>query len=368
MKLLACSQCLSGVDEAGSSSRRYIDTDTANPLIITKRPVVNNAVRKTSFAGKKSLPRVLRVLTAPWKSKRSKPKVSKIETRHKVKKRDLLKERTDEDTIFRCGKNGDVKSWRRISDESSKFYLEPLSPERIEKIKHLDGQKGEISGARETDELEDEYYKYLEALKFFTDPPSCFKDESDSKLNTLDFKLINTIAVTGESNVSESREVSFENKLSTLDFRKMNTVGLLSTEKSYLNFCDEPLDEIIQEHMKIEQAMINIFDKEPILKKKQSNKSYESPTATKKKEGKSVRFRVEAAPEVEDHEETVVNNLKFVQQEAEDLNRALARKKSLSIENILLETDFDFYEQIVASSGVEETIGTFLDFSLHTFE
>lgn len=303
MKLLACSQCLSSVDEGSPSSsfgRLSLSDSSSNPVFLRSlRPQVKKPPdRRTSFSLKKPLPRVFQVLASPWRSKKSKPRTATAERRHKVKKRDLARERKNSESSKRC------------SDESSRFYLEPLSPERIEKIKSFDGEREKLFSGKiaqgVSDDLEEEYYAHLEALKFFIDPPNNFKDSKPEGK---------------ESN--EAEKLGRGERLSTLDFRLMNTVGLVADNEEG-KFCVVPLDEAIQEHVKIERAVFG----EPILRRKCNNKSND------KRDGKSVRFMVENFKD----EEIVVNSLKTVQREAEELNETLARKISSSSEN--LRTDF----------------------------
>jgi len=65
------------------------------------------------------------------------------------------------------------------------------------------GQEGAGLAGRRTGELEREYYEHLEALKFLIDPPPCFRNAEirqnfENKLNSLDLKLMNTVAIPDE--------------------------------------------------------------------------------------------------------------------------------------------------------------------------
>lgn len=271
MKFLNCSRCFSTIENSASASHH---PEVFNPLIMTKRPKTKidnpSKTSKASFAAVPRFPALLKVISRPWRRrKKLRPKI-RLETRHKRKKRDLIKEKIPNyPTNFHYSSNR-----RKINQE------------------HL-------PNVNDIQHYEKEYSEQFEALKFLIDPPDCFKNP-------------------------ETRQ-NFENKLNTLDFRRMNTVAIaLDSEDSSKKLIDYYLsekeivktDEFLQNHLKIEETMINLLNREPILKKDRDA----SPASRK-----TVRFKDD-----EDVKQTSV----------EENNKNLRMEKF----DIELETNFPFSE------------------------
>ena len=128
-------------------------------------------------------------------------------------------------------------------------------------------EDGNGSGELSRRELEREYCEQLEALKFLIEPPACFRnvDEArqnlENKLNTLDLRRMNTVAIpTGElyaGSVSVLRE-------------RMKNCGengverIFQTRKS--NFQKFRADTVDDKRLNIEQTVIDLLVRAPILK------------------------------------------------------------------------------------------------------
>lgn len=151
------------------------------------------------------------------------------------------------------------------------------------------GQKG-VNGVagRRVGELEREYYEHLEALKFLIDPPPCFRNTEtrqnfENKLNSLDFRRMNTVAIpegpwTDGSQMLRSSPDGFRSNQSPT---RENDV---SYEKSYA----DTLDRIVEEHLKMERTMLDLFVRAPILKNRQGEQVFLAA-----RENKTVRFKDE---------------------------------------------------------------------------
>jgi len=137
----------------------------------------------------------------------------------------------------------------------------------------------DIAGRR-AGELEREYYEHLEALKFLIDPPPCFRNTEtrqnfENKLNSLDFRRMNTVAIPEKEPGSGPRDPGD-------DWRAIRENGGVC-DRSYA----ATLDRIVAERLKIERTMIDLFARAPILK---SRHGEQVPAP---RENKTVRFKDE---------------------------------------------------------------------------
>lgn len=337
MKFLACSRCFSSVDEATASRQ----AEVLNPLVITKRPVPKllheNHSLKTSFAPKSRFPGVLRVLSAPWRRrKKLRPKV-RLETRHKTKKRDLVKER---------GLKYDEKKSKRTNEFSRNYQV------KKRRFDQSDEDNLRNYHARRHEELEREYNEHLEALKFLIDPPDCFKNPEmrqnfENKLNTLDFRRMNTVAISSDFNSNGGRKFDYYSPKEDVYSQK----GKFSVN----------LDEFVQEHLKIEQTMINLLNREPILKKDKGYSRDGSPASRK-----TVRFKVDGEESKDDRMvEKIFEKKKLVEEKIDKENTNAEREKILELG---LDLDLIKDESFMQNFNVllELTKVTHPDYSLQT--
>lgn len=249
---------------------------SCDPLLITKRPTATlapeNSHRGISIPmecrgteGRVSqLPKMLRAAlnAASWQRRRRSRGKSKLETRSKVNKRDLLKNHSmDTNEIFKTKKHNS----REKSKNSEVFH------ENRETIFKDCGARG----------LECEYYEHLETLKFLLSPPQSFADSWNScnKLNSLDFQRMNTIAIPDESSWNIGK------------FHKKN-FDVTEREMRARYFLDS-VDRVIRDDRKIEEVMMTILQREPVIHKKLAKSCLTreiSPTSPK--ETKTVRFQI----------------------------------------------------------------------------
>lgn len=138
---------------------------------------------------------------------------------------------------------------------------------------------------RRAGELEREYYEHLEALKFLIDPPPCFRNTEtrqnfENKLNSLDFRRMNTVAIPAGPEANGYQDLGSPNQ-----FRSpiCENDSSHDRERSYA----DTLDRIVEEHLKIERTMIDLFVRAPILKSRHGEQV--SPA----RENKTVRFKDE---------------------------------------------------------------------------
>lgn len=149
-----------------------------------------------------------------------------------------------------------------------------------------DGGAGRRAG-----ELEREYYEHLEALKFLIDPPPCFRNTEtrqnfENKLNSLDLRRMNTVAIPeGPVANRAARAARALNGFRT-SWRPIRGNGgscVLDRERS----CAKTLDRIVQERLRFERTMIDLFVRAPILK------SSHGEQVLLARENKTVRFKDE---------------------------------------------------------------------------
>lgn len=146
------------------------------------------------------------------------------------------------------------------------------------------GQEDVGAGRRRAGELEREYYEQLEALKFLIDPPPCFRNTEtrqnfENKLNSLDFRRMNTVAIPEEP-VANGNALNGK----TNWIRGKNS-GSCEVDRG--SSCAKTLDRIMQERLRIERTMIDLFVRAPILK------SSHGEQVSFTRENKTVRFKDE---------------------------------------------------------------------------
>lgn len=364
MKFLGCSQCLSSVDESSTGSSRKTGkvTETCDPLLITRRPgkratARDKPARKICIVSGGRLPGVLRAIGAPWRRKRrsSGRPMPKLETRRKVKKRDLLREKKkpkphlDDPGSNESKHNLDDKSPgrnRRLSNDSTLRQMHETLAREPRRIDIRIGEEKIDSPKNDPLDLERDYDEHLEALKFLLECKSPFDSvieerRSRDALNSLDFRRINTIALPGDS------------VWDAFDFRDESTEpfgGLLANGKDL--FAEESpavrtrlfrdsVDRVIQENRRVEEAMMSLLGRD-VQKKTKSCLSREGSPACRK-EAKTVRFKVEDA---DDNDNETVKR-KIDKKNCEDKS---AVEKSCDSRVFLPE---------VGASGIEESDGKF---------
>ncbi|XP_063976874.1 uncharacterized protein LOC135162391 [Diachasmimorpha longicaudata] len=233
MRIPGCSQCLTGIEEARST---VVSNTSCDPLLITKRPIVKQSnenshshrrisipmeCRDASDRRVSRLPVFLRAMfNATWRRKRGRKNREWLETKRRVKKRDVFRKRESS------------------SDDNG------FAGRRIVELRNE---------ALENEEF-GEYCEHLEPLKFILEPPASFANEdhwnATAKLNSLDFRRINTIAIPHESTWNLMK---FQNKF--------------------------------------DEAMMCIIEREPILKRVRKSCLTRDATVFNKREGKTVRFK-----------------------------------------------------------------------------
>ncbi|XP_043473508.1 uncharacterized protein LOC122505759 [Leptopilina heterotoma] len=286
MKFLSCSRCFSTIETPRSSSHH---PEVFNPLIMTKRPKpkIDNPSTKTSFAAVPRFPTLLKVISRPWRRrKKPRPKI-RLETRHKTKKRDLIKEKIPNHPKTT---NSHYSSYKRKVNQVQENFP------KVRDIQHY----------------EKEYTEQFEALKFLIDPPDCFKNPEtrqnfENKLNTLDFRRMNTVAIALDNEDSSKKLIDYY-------FNGKEIVKEIVETEEF----SSKLDKFVHNQLKIEETMINLLNREPILKKDRDG----SPASRK-----TVRFLDDEHMDVK--------------QKSVDENTKNLKMEKFSIE---LETNFSFSE------------------------
>ncbi|XP_070158313.1 uncharacterized protein [Polyergus mexicanus] len=296
MKFFDCAQCLTILNERCSSRWRGCN-ETTDPLVMTKRPSTRRQRhhRRRSDSTRKIASSRLdaRFLTAMrsfgtwWKRRRTRRMSGakdKLETRPKklLVRNDKVASRCV--GIPRTFFNGDHLRKRKI-------------PASVETLRVNDtGQKGvDGTAGRRDGELEREYYEHLEALKFLIDPPPCFRNTEtrqnfENKLNSLDFRRINTVAIPEGPGANRFQKLksSPDGFLQSPSWSLTceNGVSRDVRERSYA----DTLDRIVEEHLKIERTMLDLFAvRAPILKSRHGEQ-----VSVAARENKTVRFKDEA--------------------------------------------------------------------------
>jgi len=281
MKLFDCIKCLTTLNQRRSSRRR--SCETTNPLVITKRPPTRRYPhhRRSELAQKSTSSRfnvqfltTIRRFGASWKRRRIR---SKHDTHTKSRK--LLagddEVRSKSVGIPRTINGVHLKRKRKIPEKSAETS-KGNDTERREEV---------IVAGRRAGQLEREYYEHLETLKFLIDPPPCFRNTEtrqnfENKLNSLDFRQMNTVAIPAGPETNGYQDVGNPN-----GFRSPIRENKSSYDRGRL-YADT-LDRIVEEHLKIERTMIDLFVRAPILKSRHGEQV--SPA----RENKTVRFKDE---------------------------------------------------------------------------
>ncbi|XP_032665080.1 uncharacterized protein LOC116841366 [Odontomachus brunneus] len=287
MKLFDCTQCLMTLHRRRKSQRRR-SYETTDPLVMTKRPSSRrqrprrgeSASSRRAAGSSRSKTRLLSVVrrfSASWRRGRVIARMtvarSKLEARPRPKKKLLAKT----DRPRRVG----------ISRTFNRAYLrkEIVS---VETPGGNDTGQEDDAGGRRAGQLEREYYEHLEALKFLIDPPPCFRNTEtrqnfENKLNSLDLRRMNTVAIP-EGPVANGRHRDAK-RLNGFRWSPIRENGGLCGDRE--RSCAKTLDRIVEERLRIERTMLDLFVKAPILK---SNHGEQMPYA---RENKTVRFKDE---------------------------------------------------------------------------
>lgn len=288
MKLFDCIQCLTTLNQRHTSRRR--SCETTDPLVMTKRPPTRrqrrpHQRRSTEQPAKVTLSRTnvrflttIRSLGASWKRRGGIARArGKHETRSKSKK--LI---------------GDDQVGLKSVGIPMTVNGVHLKRKRKIPVKSVETSKGNDTGRREevnvagrrAGELEREYYEHLEALKFLIDPPPCFRNTEsrqnfENKLNSLDFRRMNTVAIPTGLGTNGHRDLGIPNGFRS-PIRENDSLRD-DRERSYA----DTLDRIVEEHLRIERTMLDLFVRAPILKSRHGEQV--SPA----RENKTVRFKDE---------------------------------------------------------------------------
>lgn len=245
MKFLSCSRCFTTDSPSQQSTSHQPVQEITNPLVVTKRPtpkVVHPRKATTTDSNRKRrFPAIFSALTS-WPRKNRRPQ----QQPQQPQKRNIR------------------KTVRVIEPPPRRRYRPPTRTQRL--IRLYEEQ------ARYPDLKHELYHR-----EFLIDPPASFSGDDESL---------------------ESHQ-NFKNKLNTLDFRRMNTVALeaepaTSRSESALyrknSYSEEPapkfagrktlLEDFLKERLQIEQTMIDLLNKQPTALKKSRN------------EEKKVRFDV----------------------------------------------------------------------------
>ncbi|KAK0097200.1 hypothetical protein PV326_002935 [Microctonus aethiopoides] len=299
MRFLSCSQCFNGIEEARSN---VMLNPSCDPLLITKRPTAKmpaeNSHRRISIPMECRstegrvirLPKMLRAAlsAASWRSKRHpsearnyQKKSRKLLMRKKIQKRNNFRKKD------RTLKFSELLPLDNDNDTSNNEILnvdDGIFESGYEDDKVMEKCKGGLG-------LEYEYYQQLETLKFLLSPsPHTFTNSlnSFSKLNSIDFRRMNTIAIPDESswNIDKFHRTKFD-----ITEREMRAKYFLDS-----------VDRVIRENRKIEEAMMmSIFQRHPIhnsdINKPCLNRVTEP--ITKQNKTKTVRFKMDEDKTIE---------------------------------------------------------------------
>ncbi|XP_018378248.1 PREDICTED: uncharacterized protein LOC108770950 [Trachymyrmex cornetzi] len=281
MKLFDCIRCLKTLNQRQSSRQR--NCETTDPLVMTKRPPTRRQRYQPhhrrfegpqKVASSRSNARFLttiRSFSASWKRRGLARTKSKHEIRTKPRKLTNDEIKSKGVGIPKTVNGIHLKRKRKIPAKS------------VEMSNGNDtGRWEEVNVAgRRAGELEREYYEHLEALKFLIDPPPCFRNTEtrqnfENKLNSLDFRRMNTVAIPAGSDTNGYQHLEGPNGFQS-SIRENN----LLDRRSYA----DTLDRIVEEHLKIERTMMDLFVRAPILKSRHGEQVL-SPA----RENKTVRF------------------------------------------------------------------------------
>ncbi|KYN03934.1 hypothetical protein ALC62_05235 [Cyphomyrmex costatus] len=280
MKLFDCIQCLKTLNQRHSSRQRHCET--TDPLVMTKRPPTRRqryqphhrhfeGPRKvTSSRSNARFLTAIRSFSASWKRRglaRTIRRKSRKLTNDEIKSKSV--------GIPKTANGVHQKRKRKIPAKS------------VETSKGNDnGRWEEVNvGGRRAGELEREYYEHLEALKFLIDPPPCFRNTEtrqnfENKLNSLDFRRMNTVAIPAGPETNGYQALESPSGFQSL---KIHENDDWYDRRSYA----DTLDRIVEEHLKIERTMMDLFVRAPILKSRHGEQ------VSLARENKTVRFKDE---------------------------------------------------------------------------
>ncbi|XP_018344557.1 PREDICTED: uncharacterized protein LOC108749952 [Trachymyrmex septentrionalis] len=291
MKLFDCIRCIKTLNQRQSSSQRQRNCETTDPLVMTKRPPTRRQryqPHHRRFEGPQKVTpsrsnarflTTIRSFGASWKRRGLARARSKREIRTKPRKLINNDEIKSKDVGIPKTANGiHLKRKRKIPAKS------------VETSNGTDDDTGrweEVNVAgRRAGELEREYYEHLEALKFLIDPPPCFRNTEtrqnfENKLNSLDFRRMNTVAIPAGPETNGHQRLEGPNR----GFQSSIRENDLFDRRSYA----DTLDRIVEEHLKIERTMMDLFAfRAPILKSRHGE-----PVSPGSRENKTVRFKDE---------------------------------------------------------------------------
>lgn len=245
---------------------------------------------------------MLRSFRSSWKRDRTIEARNRLEIRKWSKKRELARNRVKRSRY----KNREAVFVRSRKNNSS-------TP--------VNGCKEDGNGSRE---LEREYYEHLEALKFLIEPPASFRSDEtrqnfENKLNTLDFRRMNTVAI--PETVDEFYDSKIYGKMKNPDSGILKVNGKRKSGFRFSN--DESLD--------IERTMIDLFVRAPILKSKKME-AVRGILFNDVKECKSVRFE----DENEDKDELDEEGKEIV---GEEKTRSCIMRKKIDAPDVVHEED-----------------------------
>ncbi|KAL0127131.1 hypothetical protein PUN28_005424 [Cardiocondyla obscurior] len=280
MKLFDCIQCLATLNRRRSSRR---SCETTDPLVITKRPPLRRQryysyrrAESQKIASSRSNVRFLtaiRSLGISWKRRGS----SRTRGKHEA-----------------CPKSARLLAGNDQIGSTTVGIPKAVNGVRLKRKRKIlakgvetsNGRRAEAGVAgRRAGELEREYYEHLEALKFLIDPPPCFRNTEtrqnfENKLNSLDFRRMNTVAIPAWPETYGRRDLGWGPSGFRSPRRENGSGGRARTYA-------DTLDRIVEEHLRIERTMLDLFARAPILKGRHGGQV--SPA----RENKTVRFKDE---------------------------------------------------------------------------
>lgn len=285
MKFFDCTKCLVTLNQRRSSRWRGCN-ETTDPLVMTKRPPTrrqrhhrrrSESVQKIASSRTKArFLTAMRSFSASWKRRaaRMSNAKNKLETRPKK----LLVRNNEVESRY----VGISRTLNGVHSRKRKI------PATVDTSRVNDtGQKGDdgVAGRRAG---EREYYEHLEAFKFLIDPPPCFRNTEtrqnfENKLNSLDFRRMNTVAIPAGPETNRFQEL----KSSPDGFRNSTCANGVSYDICERSYADT-LDRIVEEHLRIERTMLDLFVRAPILKSRHGEQ-----VSFAARENKTVRFKDE---------------------------------------------------------------------------
>ncbi|KAK1120741.1 hypothetical protein K0M31_010945 [Melipona bicolor] len=308
MRFFDCSRCLTSAEETGPS---FVTTD---PLVAEKPPSKfacrsRSRGKKLAFVGPGSrFMAMVRSLRASWKrnGRRNGPR-TRLEMgghrrtwkRDRRRRRAAEGNRSDDVVVGRGSRQGYGKDVAGKIEPRSGILAAGVEAAGLTNGSRLEDGNG--SGELGRRQLEREYSEQLEALKFLVEPPACFRnvDEArqnlENKLNTLDLKRMNTVAIPTDELTAESVFTSNPVLRGWSRGRMKNCGGngferMFQTRNSnFQGFCAGTVDDT---RLNIERTVIDLFVRAPILKTRKLDGARRG-VLFNANEGKTVRFKDE---------------------------------------------------------------------------